>query len=253
MLQPIARPSSLSDEVFRALESRLQSGEFAPGERLPTEKQLSEAFGVSRAVVREAVARLKADGYVETRQGAGAYVAAQPGGASFRLGRGDGFDADGVRQIFELRLLVEVGAAELAARRRTDEDLRALRTELERMGEALERGADASAADDRFHRAIAAATHNGQVRRFMEFLGHQFSDSRRPTWSADGHQQGRARAAQKEHERLFAAIAAGDRAGPRRAAESHLRNAAKRLGLEAMGEDVPAKANTTRRKGAARS
>ncbi len=84
-LPRIARPASLSEEVFLALEGRIRAAEFRPGGRLPTEKQLSALFGVSRAVVREAVARLRADGYVETRQGAGAYVCGQPGKASFRL------------------------------------------------------------------------------------------------------------------------------------------------------------------------
>lgn len=236
MLSRIARPSSLSDEVVRALESRVQSGEFGPGAQLPTEKQLSEIFAVSRAVVREAIARLKTDGYIETRQGAGAYVCLQPGKVSFKLRRGDGPDAQEAQQIFELRLLVEVGAAELAARRRTDKDVRAMRLQLGRMSEALAAGGDGSDADDAFHRAIAAATHNGYVRRFVEFLGHQFSDSRRPTWSVDGHERGRAKAAQKEHERLFAAIEAGDARAARRAAQAHLRNAAERLGIEAIGE-----------------
>lgn|SRR5574340_1074332 len=233
----IARPSSLSEEVFRDLEQRIRAAEFAPGARLPTEKQLSEMFGVSRAVVREAVSRLRADGFVETRQGAGAYVCARPGQASFKLARGEGSEARDIAQVFELRLLVEAGAAELAARRRSERDLRTLRRELERMSEALAAGRDASEADDSFHCAIAAATHNAYISRFVEFLGHQFSDTRRPTWSEEGHAAGRARAAQREHERLCLAIEAGDAAAARRAAQLHLRHAAERLGIESIGKE----------------
>jgi GntR family transcriptional repressor for pyruvate dehydrogenase complex len=227
-LPRIARRASLSEEVFLALEARIRSAEFRPGDRLPTEKQLAALFGVSRTVVREAVARLRADGYVETRQGAGAYVSGQPGKASFRLPSAatDG-PADGA-QIFELRLLVEAGAAELAAQRRTAAELRALRAELRAMAAALKAGADGSAADDDFHRAIAAATHNPYVGRFVAFLGGQFSETRRPTWS----EPARAAAAQREHDTIFGAIEAGDAGAARAAAEAHLRNAAQRLGID---------------------
>ena len=229
-LPRLARPVSLSEEVFRTLEGRIRSGEFPPGGRLPTEKQLAERFGVSRAVVREAVSRLKADAYVETRQGAGAYVTAQPGNQSFRLEAAGGARGE-IAQVFELRLLAEVGAAELAARRRTGKDLQDLRREWRRMEAALQGGADGVAADDAFHRAIAAATHNEQIHRFMEFLGSQFSETRHPTW-ADATL---ARAAQKEHGRILAAIEAGDPRAARAAATAHLRNAARRLGLDLEG------------------
>lgn len=228
-LQHIARPVSLSEGVFRAIERRIREGEFGPGDQLPTEKQLSELFGVSRTVVREAISRLRADGYLETRQGAGAYVSAQPGNASFKLVAAGVNEPGDIAQVFELRLLVEAGAAELAAWRRNARDIRGLRQQFNKMTEALRAGADGSAADDAFHRTIAAATHNPQVRRFVEFLAHQFSETRRPTW-ADA---GRAGTAQREHEELLAAIEAGDARAARVAAELHLRNAARRLGIAA--------------------
>src|SRR5579859_6480486 len=70
----VARSASLSEVVSRDLETRIRSGEFRPGSQMPSEKQLGTMLGVSRPVVREAVARLKADGFVETRQGAGMFV-----------------------------------------------------------------------------------------------------------------------------------------------------------------------------------
>src|SRR5690606_11767308 len=83
---PLARPSGLGNVLAGKLAAAIAGGEFPPGARLPTEKQLVERFDVSRAVVREAIARLKTDGFVETRQGSGAFVAARPGLASFRIG-----------------------------------------------------------------------------------------------------------------------------------------------------------------------
>lgn len=225
----LARPARLSEEVGRWLAQRIRAGELAPGARLPTEKQLAQELAVSRAVVREALSRLKAEGYVETRQGAGAFVAPRPGGTSFRLAEAAAVPA--LAEVFELRLMVEAGAAELAARRRSPQDLERLRTELARMEAALAAGEDRVAADDAFHRALAAASHNSLVDRFVEFLGGHLSESRLPTWSAAGQAAGRAKAAQGEHRRLFEAIAAGDAAAAKRAARTHLRNAAKRVGI----------------------
>jgi len=232
VLSQIARPARLSDEVSRALEQRIRSAEYRPGSQLPTEKQLSVAFGVSRAVVREAVARLKAEGYVETRQGAGAYVAVRPGLSSFKLIAGNGQAGDDIRHIFELRTAVETTAAGLAAARHTPEDLKAMRRELDRMSGAIRTAADGTDADDAFHRTVAAASHNPYIRRFVEFLGHHFSDSRRPTWSEAGRAAGKPHAAQAEHERLYAAIARGSVRAARAAAIAHLSNSAKRLGIK---------------------
>lgn len=224
----LSRPAALSDEVCRLLAARIRSGELGPGARLPTEKCLGDELGVSRAVVREALSRLKADGMVESRQGAGAFVAARPGSASFRLA--DGADAD-LAQVFELRMMVEVAAAELAAARRRRADLARMRAALADMDAALASLGDGAQADDRFHRAVADATGNPMVARFVEFLGGNLSRSRVPTWSEGGHAAGLARAAQQEHHRLYAAIEAGDARAARRLAEVHLRRAAARLGL----------------------
>jgi GntR family transcriptional regulator, transcriptional repressor for pyruvate dehydrogenase complex len=227
----LARPLRLTDRLVQALEARIAAGKFRPGERLPTEKQLCEGFAVSRAVVREAVARLQSDGYVETRQGAGVFVTARPGLRSFKLPDEGASGPDELQHILELRLAVEVHAADLAAARRTDVDLAAMRSALEAMAEAVRAGTDGSDADDRFHIAIAAATHNPYLRRLVEFLRYQFWKSRRPTWSPAGHEAGEPRIAQREHERLYAVIAASDRGAAAAAARAHLLSSASRLGL----------------------
>lgn len=237
-----SRAPRLSDVVAGQLEAWIREQGLQSGALLPTEKVLCERFGVSRAVIREAISRLKADGCVTTRQGSGAFVAALPGQGSFRLVReaGKGGELAGsslqplareIPEIFELRFIVETGAAELAARRRTPEQLARMRAALERMAEALETGMDAVAADDAFHVAVASATQNPQIERFQVFMGQQFSDSRAPTWDIEGHRTGRAREAQDEHRRIFEAIEAGDGAAARAAAGAHLAGAARRLGI----------------------
>lgn len=226
----VARPRGLADQIVRALQARIEAGELAPGARLPTEQALGQRFGVSRAVVREAIARLKADGYVATRQGSGAFVAGEPGRASFRLPAEGELDAAELAQLFELREAVEVATARLAAERRTRADLAAIRRALDDVSRAIDEGTDGVAADGAFHRAIAAATHNAHLQRFVEFLGFHFAATRRPSWTEAGRRSGRPEAAQREHDRIYAAIARGDPAGAARAAGVHLRGSAARLG-----------------------
>ncbi|MCC4117050.1 FCD domain-containing protein [Aromatoleum toluclasticum] len=235
------RGPRLSVVVAGQLEAWISEQGLKAGAQLPTEKVLCERFGVSRAVIREAISRLKADGCVMTRQGSGAYVAARPGQVTFRLVRGaangEGTEDSAISDreisdIFELRYLVEAGAAELAALRRSPQELERMRAALERMAVALQTGTDAHTDDDAFHVAVAAATHNPQIERFQAFMGQQFSDSRAPTWNEAGHRSGHARDSQAEHVRIFEAIAAGDAAAARAAATAHLAGAVRRLGLD---------------------
>ena len=225
------RSARLSDEVAGRLEAWLREEGFPPGTQLPTEKVLCERFGVSRPVIREAIARLKADGCVRTRQGSGAFVAARPGAGVFRLPLPEALPQDAA-EVFELRYVVETGAAALAAERRDEGDLGRIRAALERMRDAIDEATDAVVDDDAFHVAIAEATHNRALARFQQFMGQQFSGSRAPTWSLAGHETGRARDAQNEHERIFEAIVAGDAQAARQAAAAHLTGAALRLGLD---------------------
>ena len=230
-LSRIARPLRLSEEVSGDLQRRIARGELQPGDRLPTEKALGEAFGVSRAVVREAIARLKADGLIETRQGSGAFVVEVPKSINLRFWKSEGPELEELRDIFELRAMVEGAVAELAAQRRDDDDLRAMTEHLKAMDDAMENGVDGTEADDDFHIAMAKATHNSYIRRLVEFLGQHFSDSRQLAWHDTNLKLKLPQASQREHRALLDAIAQGDAEGARRRALEHLRGAAGRLGI----------------------
>jgi GntR family transcriptional repressor for pyruvate dehydrogenase complex len=228
----VERPAALSDQLVMVLEQRINQGEFPPGARLPSERELCSEFGVSRVVVREAIARLKSDGYVETRQGAGALIPAQPGRLSYRLSGRNLLGREDLRHVMELRFAVEVLAAELAAKRHRASDIKAMHRALTVMDFCVREGTDGSEADDRFHQAIAAATRNPHLERFVDFLRFQFGATRRVTWSAEAHRRREARDAQREHERLFAAIRGGDANGAGKVAKKHLSSSAARLGLQ---------------------
>jgi GntR family transcriptional repressor for pyruvate dehydrogenase complex len=245
-LSRIARPLRLSEEVSGELQRRVSRGELKPGDRLPTEKALGEAFGVSRAVVREAIARLKADGLIETRQGSGAFVVEAPKTINLRFWQGAGPELGELRDIFELRAMVEGAVAELAAQRRDRDDLLAMKSHLQAMDDAMSSGSDGTEADDNFHIAMAKATRNAYVGRLVEFLGRHFSDSRKLAWHGTSHQLAIPHEAQREHRALFEAISRGDGEASRRCALEHLRGAAGRLGI-ALALDLDRKPKVRRK------
>lgn len=234
-MQILDRSTGLSDSLASRLAAAIRAGEFAPGARLPTEKQLVERYAVSRAVVREAIARLKTDGFVETRQGAGAFVTAKPGSANFRIvapGSMDtGLSEADLAHVFELRAVIEAGMAELAAQRRSEEDLILIRTTLGRMDEALATAADGGAADDAFHAAIAKAAGNPYLAQFSAYLSQHFSATRAVAWMPAAVTAGNTRASQREHRKLFAAIEARNPEAAARAAREHIRQSEARYSV----------------------
>ena len=168
--QPLPAPRSLTGELVARLTDDITSGKIPPGSRLPTEQELIAATGVSRTVVREAVAALRADGLVVTRQGVGAFV---PENARRPLR----IDVDplsplrAVLDVMELRTGIEIEAAGLAADRGSASQIRRIVECFDAVGAALKRGEDAVAQDFALHCSIADATGNPQFRRFLEHLG----------------------------------------------------------------------------------
>lgn len=216
---------SLSETIHRELERGILDGRLPGGEKLPTEHALAERYAVSRSVVREAVARLKAEGMVEARQGSGTYVAKQPRVLSFRE---QAEAMPELKQVLELRRIVEVAVAGFAAERRSESDLKAIRASLAAMDKALASGESGAAADDAFHEAIAAAAKNPYLQRIVNFVSAQFSEVRRMTWEPADYPDLRQRA-QDEHHKLFAAIAARDVDTAQRYAGAHLDGVGSRL------------------------
>ena len=236
-MNAIDRPSSLADEAYARLSLQLDMNLWKAGDKLPAEKALAESLAVSRPVLREALARLKADGRIDTRQGAGAFVADRNKLSAFRMQatRNDQTLRHTERDILELRQIVESGAAALAAERRSDADLQAIRCALEAMHASLASRHDGSMHDDAFHNAIACATHNSQIAKFIEFLGAQFSESRKATWDDIGYGVGIAAVGQSDHAAIYKAIAAQDSAKAKRISHSHVQRAIDRV-LHAIAE-----------------
>lgn len=230
-LNAVAAPRRFPDEITAVLLRRIQAGTYPPGSKLPSTRELAEAFHVSPPIVREAISRLKHDGYVEPRQGSGVYVKAHHLPASLRLAIDDEPDLGLLADTYEMRLHVEQSCAELAAQRRTAADLKTLRAALDEMQAAVRSHTDGTEADVRFHLAIAGATHNVAMLKLLQFLHGALGDSVKRARANSERVPGLPETAQVEHETLFAAIRAADPEAARAAARHHLETAAKRLGL----------------------
>jgi len=217
------KAASLADALVRAFVQRIDTGELPPGARFPTEKAVVESAGVSRTVVREAFARLAAQGMLESRRGSGAFVAANARYRAFQVEPGEVREVEDVIKLLEMRLALETEMAGLAAERRSQKDLEALGACLDQLRESDDVDG-AVAADVAFHAAIARATHNEYYSRFMEFLGVRLVP-RRSLYLRDQPDLARvnyARAIHRDHEAIYSAIAAQDTARARRAARQHM-------------------------------
>src|SRR5262252_1501774 len=199
---------SLAHALVERLSAEIVSGRLAPGAQLPTEQELIATSGVSRTVVREAIAALRAEGLVVTRQGAGAFVA-ERARRPFRIDPAALGSLREVLAIMELRTGIEVEAAGLAAERAGLGDVRRIAAAYQAIEQAIKRGESAIDQDFAFHRSIAEATGNPQFSRFLEYLG-RFIIPRQTIRVATGAtaRAGYLRTLQKEHLAILQAIRA---------------------------------------------
>ena len=219
----------LSDRLALLLAAQIDSGELQPGDRLPTEAQLSQLHGVSRSVVREAMHQLRSRGLLRSRQGSGVFVDVAA------LSRPLVFDSrvltsmSSVVQVVEVRRALEGEIAALAAERATRPQIRSLHDALAKLDAATAAGADGVAEDLMFHRRIAEATGNPQFGLLLGFLEQYLREAMRVTRGNEARRSDFASAVRAEHADIVAAIAAHDMDGARRMAVRHMQHAAQRL------------------------
>ncbi|MSU88810.1 FCD domain-containing protein [Rhodobacteraceae bacterium 2CG4] len=159
---------NLGDMVFDRLMHAIKSGAYAADERLPTEFDLAAEFQVSRPVIREALKRLRDQGLIYSRRGAGSFVR-QPG-VREPLGFGPLESIAGLQRCYEFRLTLEPAVAAAAAERRTEANLAEIRAALDIMRDATARKRHREDADFAFHGAIARASDNSYFTTAMEAL-----------------------------------------------------------------------------------
>lgn len=218
----------MSETVYSQLLEEIMAGHFGAGDRLPTENQLAQRFSVSRPVVREALQRLQTDGVVIARQGSGTYVQRSP---SQRVGELTSLHSlREVLQVMELRMSLEALSARLAARNRTEEQMLAIESACQALGDALTQDRPASDADYAFHRAIAVASHNDVLVQTLDQLSTRVKGGMSVTLSLtrEASEKRRARVLD-EHDRIVHAIRIGDADSAAIAMRYHLDQARNRL------------------------
>ena len=214
---PPRRATLVSDRIAEAI----REGELSPGDELPSEKQLSEMFGVSRPVVREAIRELSSMGVVHVQQGKVTRVAALDATALdrfFRLATLGQYES--LREANELRRALEPGIAALAAVRRGPEGIAAIRKAVSNMRENIGDPAKFTDADIAFHEAIAQTTGNQLImlqvkglRPVISEVSYLFTNRDRPLEAWD--------ATCRRHEAIAEAIASGDATSAEALMRSH--------------------------------
>jgi GntR family transcriptional repressor for pyruvate dehydrogenase complex len=227
VIQPLSAPRSLSGELVARLTADITSGKLPPGSQLPTEQEMIVATGVSRTVVREAVAALRAEGLVVTRQGVGAFVpenARRP----FRVDFHGLSSLTEVIEVMELRTGIEIEAAGLAADRASAAQVRRIVDCLHAIDAAIKRGEDAIDQDFALHCSIADATGNPQFRRFLEHLGRLIIPRQTIRGGPGMPKRLYSETFQNEHREIVQAIRSGAVPQARAAMRRHLLNSRNR-------------------------
>jgi len=221
-IEPLEREQRLYERVVEKVLNLVGNNTWKPGYRLPVERELAEAFGVSRTVVREAVKALEAQGVLESSSGSGIYVRAADHSIvsrSLRTYLQLSHQVDFGIRLNEVRRVLETETAALAAERATLEQRRQLRTVCEQM-RAGAPAAQMADLDFRLHLTLAGATQNELFTVLLAPLIDQLRDQITLTWERYG--QRRVETVLEHHEAIVAAVERGDSAGARRAMTRHL-------------------------------
>jgi GntR family transcriptional repressor for pyruvate dehydrogenase complex len=220
VFQAVNREARLSDKVTAAILDTIASNQLKPGDLLPPERELGRQFGVSRTVIREAVRALAAKGLLEVRSGSGVRIVAVDGGTVSESMRhfvhGSRLDYG---KVDEVRHMLEVAAAGLAAERATEADIAAMDASIDAFENECSDLEKSVGHDLAFHRAIATATHNELFLVLHDSMGEMLLEVRRRNLSKGRDER---RLVVDMHRRIRDGIAGHDPAAARQAMLDHL-------------------------------
>jgi DNA-binding FadR family transcriptional regulator len=222
------KPPGLADRIYSDILNSILEGDFKEGDRLPTEHALAERFETSRPTVREALARLRADGIIVTRRGSGTTVGKKPDPDVRRFAPLE--TLSDIRRCYEFRVTTESGAAALAAIKADEDDLAAITHAWEELERIVESQGIGAKDDFAFHVAIARASKNQFFITVMSYIEEQvvFSMNLSRNLSLVKTVE-RQRLVQAEHLAVLDAIRARDPARAGKAMREHLERALERM------------------------
>jgi GntR family transcriptional repressor for pyruvate dehydrogenase complex len=215
-----AKRGRLYEEVVSQIQERIEQHELRAGDKLPPTHELAKEFGVSRTVVRESIRGLEERGLVEVRHGSGVYIA-EPSidSVTESLALHLRVSESPLLSLLEVREILEVEIAGLAAERATEEDRRSLEATLREEAELLDSHDEYVEADLRFHELLTRATHNEVLPILINPLAALLRESRRVTIEPPESSQ----RSWEGHTKIFEAIKDSDREQAREAMRHHLR------------------------------
>lgn len=248
-MQDRIRSNRLYEQVVERISDQIFDGSLRKGDQLPNERALAEQYGVSRTVIREAMKTLANTGLIEVRTGQGTFVVDDTAGAlknSIQTLMRVGSDENRLRELVELRELLEPGVAELAARRAEREEIERMQAMIDEMSSHMDDETSYIRADNRFHQLIALASRNRLIPRILDSIVDLLNELRGEIFQVEGGPE----RGQAHHRTILAAIRDRDAPAARMAMEDHLaqvkrdsefaaRKRARLLGEEAHRKDEP--------------
>lgn len=207
LFKPVKK-TRVYEEIVVKVKHMIEKGRLHYGDQLPSERELAELFKVSRSSVREALRSLETQGYLESRQGDGTYIARQPVESLVNpLATVIFTEKDGQMELFEMRRLIEPQLAYLAAERATPEEIVMLGKALELQEAAFAKGESGTEVDKTFHYILAKAARNKVILRIIDNVMDLLAESRDKYLQVEG----RPEKSLARHREILNAIRSGDR------------------------------------------
>ncbi|ERP96423.1 hypothetical protein Q669_29055 [Labrenzia sp. C1B10] len=234
----IDRPRRLPDEVAVSISSAIENGQLKPGDRLPTEAELSQRFGVARTVVREAISFLRYNGVVDSRRGVGAFVADPSKRSAFRISPACFEKRKQIVQLLQLRTGVQAGASALAAEARSDEQMSEIAGLFKKMETADLLGPEAALEERvdlelQLYRAITVASGNPYYVDVVTMIETNIQDNLRSAFLKNAATSEFGPEILNEHRAVITALAESDAEAARLATRRRFERAAERLAARA--------------------
>lgn len=223
----------LAQSVAEEVRSLIMRDRMTAGDKLPTESELMARFDVGRSTIREAMKQLQAENIVEIRHGRGSFVADHTGVAKDPLGLSFEEQSRVLRELMEVRLLLEPGIAGEAAKRRMPEDIAIMRKSIASMADASQAGEDYERFDYGFHMAMAESMHNSVLRRIYPVIFEAIAQG----YLRTQHVHGSADVALAYHREILDAIERGDANGASDATRRHILQAIADINRNVGGEN----------------
>ncbi len=209
----------LYEEIVQQFHSLIRQGTLKHGDRLPSERELSEQFKVSRSSVREAIRSLELQGLVVSRRGSGTFINTENLEAALDLVAANlNVGEAALQDVFEMRHLMEPHIAALAAQRATSGEVEAMREILEEQQRQIDVGGTGVESDTAFHFALASATHNAALVKVVSAVEDILQISR----DRSLQEPGRPQRSLASHCHILEMVEMGDVSGARQAMDHHL-------------------------------